>query len=463
MADWNADDTLLSITEHQTVSAEERLLARFPAETWNAIGVRVSRHLGGPAAVWEVRADRYVGVAQLRAGNRRTQLRIHPKIDADIFFLADYAFGAQRDLLADRQLSADLDAVRSDPAACLLAWYLAELDSFVRRWLRRDYVLRREVFDGKVRGRLLVGDYVAEYLSAGQAHKAPCQIFDLTPNNLANQVLKAALRQVARLSTRLPVPAATRALQRRVDRLSPAFNGVADRTILSSDYNRLQLRGALGHYGPMVAKSRAMIEGLHLSEDPGPHVQNAFLWDMSVLFEEALRGVLSSWPSARLDPKRASAHVVDPTGKRLSSSRVRPDYVVNTAATRLVLDAKYKDALRRGERDDAEVEIARTHLRIGREDIYQAVSYSRHEGYAPATPGLVYPVALEDGEVLPAAHAVEGFQQSVLILFLDVGPNARRNLPAFFDCLAAASGLTPGVEAAMGGREQLAPAPAGAA
>ncbi len=441
--DWRDGDALLEITEHKTVLVEEELVARFSAETWNGLGIGVSRRLGGVEAAWEISADRYVGVAKLRAGKQRRQLRIHPKLDADIFFLADYAFGSQRDLLSDQQLTADLDAVRSDPAACLLAWYLAELDAFVRRWMRRDYVLDREVFNAKVRGRLLVGDYVTEYLSSGQAHRVPCQISDLTPNNLANQILKAALRQVARLSTRLPVRHAVRALQHRVDRLLPAFNGVADRKILPSDYNRLQLRGALRHYGPMIAKSRAMIEGLYLSEELGPHVQDAFLWDMSVLFEQALRGVLDTWSLGRLDRKRALAYVVDPDGTRLSSSRVNPDYVITTTAGRLVFDAKYKDALRGGGLDSAQIEVARTRLRIGRADVYQAVSYGRHEGYAPATVGLVYPVALEDGQALPAAHTVEGFQEKVLILFLDVGGKARANLPLFFDRLAAASGLTP--------------------
>jgi hypothetical protein len=181
----------------------------------------------------------------------------------------------------------------------------------------------------------------------------------------------------------------------------------------------------------MIAKSRAMLEGVFLSEELGRHVQDAFLWDMSVLFEEALRGVLASWSGGSLEGKRWSARVVDPLGVRLSISRVKPDYVMTTATGRLVLDAKYKEVLRRRDEEEAEIEVARTRIRVGRADIYQAVSYSRHEGYAPATPALIYPVALHGGEQLPAAHRVEGFQQDVLILFLDVGLYARANLPVF--------------------------------
>jgi 5-methylcytosine-specific restriction enzyme subunit McrC len=129
VADWNIGDTLLETTEHKTILAAEGLVDEFPASMWEALGLGVSRRLGGEAGLWEVSADRYVGVAQLRSGAARAQLRIHPKIDADIFFLADYAFGAERDLLADRQLTAELNAIRPDPAACLLAWYLAELET----------------------------------------------------------------------------------------------------------------------------------------------------------------------------------------------------------------------------------------------------------------------------------------------------------------------------------------------
>src|SRR5437870_2023861 len=106
MADWHAGDQLLEITEHRTVLADDALIEGFPQELWTTLGLSVQRRLGGAADKWEVSADRYVGVAQLRGATERAQLRIHPKIDADIFFLADYAFGAERDLLADQNLRA---------------------------------------------------------------------------------------------------------------------------------------------------------------------------------------------------------------------------------------------------------------------------------------------------------------------------------------------------------------------
>ena len=50
------------------------------------------------------------------------------------------------------------------------------------------------------------------------------------------------------------------------------------------------------------------------------------------MYEEALRGVLKSWRGGRLDTSRGSARVVDPSGNKLSSSRVKPDYRMTTTA-----------------------------------------------------------------------------------------------------------------------------------
>jgi 5-methylcytosine-specific restriction endonuclease McrBC regulatory subunit McrC len=160
---------------------------------------------------------------------------------------------------------------------------------------------------------------------------------------------------------------------------------------------------------------------------------------MSVLYEEALRGVLNGWTEGRIDKKRARARIVDPDGTRLSTSAVKPDYVIVTDAGRLVLDAKYKNTGGKTSDEDAEIDIARTKIRLGRSDIYQVVSYGRHERFAPATPALIYPVALKADESLPAAHRVEGFHQDVLVLFLDIGTHARANLDEFYARLTAAA------------------------
>lgn len=182
MRRWLASDLILVTSEHETVLAQDVVIDQLSAERWDRLGLSVTRDLTTPDGYWKVAADRYVGVARIGPARSGQHLRVDPKLDADIFFLADYAFGAERDLLAEEQLRADLAVLRIDPAACFLAWFLAETQTFIDRWLRRDYVLRREVFNGRIRGRLLVSEYAGRFVATAQAHRTPCQFFDLTPD-----------------------------------------------------------------------------------------------------------------------------------------------------------------------------------------------------------------------------------------------------------------------------------------
>jgi 5-methylcytosine-specific restriction enzyme subunit McrC len=79
-----------------------------------------------------------------------------------------------------------------------------------------------------------------------------------------------------------------------------------------------------------------------------------------------------------------------------------------------------------------------TRIRIRRADIYQAVSYARHQQYAPCSTGLVYPVALNADEPLPKPMRVTGFGDPVWILFIDVGRHAQARFPEFFAAVSEA-------------------------
>ena len=445
MRQWASTDALLDAVEHETVLAEDAVVNLRNSDGWSKLGLGVARHLGTPPGHWEVTTDRFVGIARLGTGAQTKHLRVRPKLDADIFFLADYAFGSERDLVANEELRAHLAILRDDPAACFLAWFLAETQSFIDRWLRRDYILRKEVFEGRIRGRLLIAEYAGRYVATGQAHRAPCQFFDLTPDNLPNQILKAAIRHVGRVAARLPLSAARRLLGRRVTRQLPLLAGVAERTVVSSDYRRLRLRGALRHYGPIIAKCRAMLEGTYITQELGTSDRDAFMWDMSVLYEHALRGVIAQWPAGALETERGRARIVNPKGTKVSSSKVNPDYVLTSVGHRLVVDAKYKETRSSEPDDGAAVQVGTSKIRLARSDIYQAISYGQHDKYRPAVPILVYPVVLGPGEQLPRAYRVTGFNQEVLVLFLDTGREARMRVADFYRRLDEAAGLSPGL------------------
>ena len=209
---WRLTDSVLEIREGETLDAEAELIELYE-DQWAGLGFQVNQPLGGDRDTWRVRIDGWAGVAQLPTRDGYApQLQIRPKLDLDLFFLADYAFGRERNRIAQHRLEAHVDALRDTPTAHLIAWFLAELESFILRHLRRDYIVQHEVFEARIRGRLLMSDYLQRYVTSGQSHRAPCQFFEFTRDNLANQILKRSLRELRRLATLLPLPSARREL-----------------------------------------------------------------------------------------------------------------------------------------------------------------------------------------------------------------------------------------------------------
>lgn len=430
---WRLSDSILEIREGETVDAESQLIELYE-DQWAGLGFQVSRPLGEEPDLWRVRTDGLAGVAQLpiRDGHA-PQLQIRPKLDLDLFFLADYAFGRERNRLAQHQLEAHVDAVRETPAAHLIAWFLAELESFILRHLRRDYIVQHEVFEARIRGRLLMSEYLQRYVTSGQSHRAPCQFFEFTRDNLANQILKRSLRELRRLATLLPLPAARRELCDWADRLLPFVGAVSDRPIHSADFNRLRLRGSMRHYGPIIEKCRALLARTYMTTELGAHRQDAFLWNTSDLFERALRGILRTTPSVKLLPRGGKAAIVRSDGMTVRKTGVLPDYVLQILGSRLILDAKYKDTRVSGEEpgEVLELEVAQRAIRVNRSDIYQVIAYAQHSRYGPAAVALVYPVVLQGEQELPAPLRVEDFSTDVQLFFLDVGYAAAGNVEAF--------------------------------
>ena len=442
---WHLCDSVLEIREGEILDAQAELIELYE-DQWEGLSLQVSRPLGGDRDIWRLRTDGWAGVAQLpRRDTYAPQLQIRPKLDLDLFFLADYAFGRERNRIAQQRLEAYVNAARETPTAHLIAWFLAELESFILRHLRRDYIVQHEVFEARIRGRLLMSDYLQRYVTSGQSHRAPCQFFEFTRDNLANQILKCGLRELRRLATLLPLPSARRELCDWADRLLPFVGAVTGRSIHPADFNRLRLRGSMRHYAPIIEKCRALLAQTYMTTELGAHRQDAFLWSTSDLFERALRGILRTTPGIKLLPRGGKAAVVSPEGSTVRRTSVLPDYVLQISQGRLILDAKYKDPRLPADSSDEvlDLEVANQRsIRVHRSDIYQVVAYAQHARYGPAAVALVYPVVLQPDQQLPAPYRVTGFGNDVELFFLDVGQAAPDNLEAFRATLLESAGAT---------------------
>lgn len=425
---WDVGSPLLEIVEQSTIRVTNALVEAVSPERWQDLSLTFQKTPGDTD--WLVRAADFTGIARLDIAGQPVHLRVNPKIDGlDLFFLADWAYGTQSVGKKLKDARANLAALRTEPAACLLGWYVAEVLAFATRWLRRGYVVHEEDLIGRVRGRIDIARYLSRSVAQARPHVIPARFTEPTHDTPANRYLKAGLRQVAILSRAVPLEAARTALDELTRRALSLFAGVADAPAQPQDALRLNLSGPIRHYRPIVEFTTALLEGTYVSTELGGHAQDAIMWSLNGLYEQALGNVLDAWPGASRVRRNHRATLIDPEGVVNGSTPVKPDYVMRRAdGIELVLDAKYKNVLPSTPTalDEAiDLSPARgQRVRVRRADIYQVVAYARHSGLQTDQVALLYPISLATDEPYPKPLHVREFNPICHLVFFDVGPHA---------------------------------------
>lgn len=430
---------ILTLSEYGESVIDDELAQLVDDDFWVALGMTVTKQPGDVG--WKVKADALSGIARARTRDLDLTVRIEPKLaGADLVFLADYAYGQRGEVLRRPDAArVGVDSQHNDPIAQLLIWYVKSVNDFAMRWLRRSYRSRRVTLDGRVRGRVLIGPYMARSLTSGRANEIPCVVTERTIDTANNQVLKAGLRRVAKLALTLPVPAARRAVRRAVAGALPRFAEVTDVEIGAGQLRATSTKGPERHYESLLATTRDLLEGRFLGQILGQAQVDSFLWSMPHLFQEAVRGILDTAEDFTMDgARRPSAKYYDATGARLRSSRIDPDFILFSDDGVTVLDAKYKDALGIGGTDTDLVESTTgPRLRVSRSDLYQLAAYRQHTAWKGAPVALIYPVVVVPNADLPKPYVVEGLGDPIWLTFIDVGSRAREHIAGFLENIAA--------------------------
>lgn len=439
---------LIQVREHAEVALDDDVATATPPEFWTSADCKVTKQ--APAGHWTLKAGNFVGVTRIRTSAGDVTLQIRPKLDgADVFFMSDYAYEQRHDPLQlfDHD-DVGFEAVLRDPTACLLVWHARAIRKFAAQWLRRDYQSKTRILNGKVKGKILVNQYVTGHLALGDAARVPCRIQERTQDTPNNRVLKAGLRYIASISHNLPVPASRGAVLRHVNAALPLFAQVSDIRVSPTDIRATTTRGPQRHYKTILGATIALLHNRLMGDElTTNHDTAAFMWRMPVLFQESVRGIIDSAPGLVLaEDEKATARIYDADGNRKRSSKVDPDMVLHVGPSRtLLIDTKYKDALpsSHGADDEDVTTVANRHrIKVSRADIYQIVAYRQHEKWPNSAGALLYPLVLASYDQLPEPMEVRGFGATVSLIFIDIGRNARQNLGPFFEVVSKVASAT---------------------
>lgn len=267
-----------------------------------------------------------------------------------------------------------VDEARHDGFARLLVY--ASLNATAKlcaRHLRRGSVRVVENLQGRVKGRVLVGEQVRQNLSRMRPDRTVCSFARFEVGTIENTILRAALEVGASFLGRNPMPSADRAVLPAMAIARAALSGVAVRRIHARDHLSARTTGTMAVYRTPLRLARAVLD--HLGLDPenlhAPAVARdapPFALCTYELFERYCEVLLRG----RYLKMEALVRSEDNLGH---SFRVRPDYLVQCDGQGWIVDAKYKRKWSWA--ND-----------VHRADVNQVVGYSRHRAVLEALKGL---------------------------------------------------------------------------
>lgn len=230
------------------------------------------------------------------------------------------------------------------------------------RYLRRGSVRVVENLQGRVKGRVLVGEQVRQNLSRMRPDRAVCSFSRFEVGIIENVILRAALEVGVSFLGRSPMPV-DRAVLPAIAAARAALSGVAVRRIHARDHLSARSTGVMAAYRTPLRLARAVLDHLGLNPEnlnvsSEPRDVPPFALCTYELFERYCEVLLRE---SHRDVE-ALVRREDNLGR---SFKVRPDYLVHCEGQGWIVDAKYKKCWcwrHEGHRDD----------------VYQVVGYSRH-------------------------------------------------------------------------------------
>lgn len=395
---------------------------------------QASQERGSP--VFRVRAGSIVGVARVEWEGQSFSVHVRPKIHgADFLTMFDYAYWADRTIEPLRlEDPVSLAPLAGNVTGLVIRFFLHRLGEFIRRHLRRDYIVRREDLNGRVRGKVLAQDYLRRSLPHRKDYIVPCQFSELSRDTLSNRILLWTLHLCARAVATFPQEQ-RRLLLPLINARRQALGGVTLTPIRLSDFGRVRYTGLHAAYRPIHALCRFICRSFQMENEAGTAEFREFTLDMNDLFERFVRGVLRIHVGHRfVADKRDLVRSYD-LGSGAGEKWIELDGLVKDEDGKpcCVVECKYREVWEPIEGEDT---LTVAGGRIRSSDVYQTIAYATHKDLQASAVVLVYPVVGGDARVVGPIEAFglrPGCDEPVTVSLVgvEIGERMRESLRDF--------------------------------
>ncbi len=348
------------------------------------------------------------------------QLEILPKIeggvetnisDATLRARLIHMLAVTYDLPIEAGAITQLGWQRNTVLELLIRLFCAKLTDAIRQGMPRHYLEHQDDLTA-LRGRL---DATRQFSTlAVSPQKLACRFDTLSPDIALNQVMRAAVTKLSRLTA---APDNQRALRE----LSFVYADVAEIPSSALRWDRIVLDRTNRRWRDLLSLARLFLSDRHQQTSAGTIDGHALLFEMNVLFEKYVERILSqALAGTRFRVSSQGGHrdcLYEDEGD-IGRFRTRPDLIIRQGEEiALIIDTKWKRITRRI--DDPKQGVSQA-------DVYQLMAYGRL--YDCPNVMLLYP---HHGDLHPApirrrySIAAKGADEKLIVATQDVAGTQR--------------------------------------
>ncbi len=346
-----------------------------------------------------------VGAARIGSGREWVGVQIVPKV-GNAAFLRMIEYSSIGFSSGESEIRADTEDA---PTVDLVVNYFAEaVRDFLRNRTHRAYEYSESRDEGRIKGRILVDDYVRESLPKCKPHVVPHKYVDFTADNFENQVIAYSVH----LAIQLSKASSTHLSNKTLDTLQECrreLAGVSVKRITPGELRRFRFTRDNEDFERIFRLCELIISNSNVTLGKRQRVPFfSFDLNMANVFERYVAAIFNGIYGDRFTAKKSSlTYPVSSYGKEIELDGLYKD-----SEKSVVVESKYKVVEEEEDQEDNIDEDPITVLsgsKVRRNDLYQTVAYTSHQGIQADSALLVYPAWEDRGDVAKVYNEVSSF------------------------------------------------------
>jgi len=294
---------------------------------------------------------------------------------------------------------------QNDLLEILIRLFSRKLADTLRRGMPRRYIAREEDLP-TLRGSLQPTRQFT--VLAGRAEKLACRFDSLSPDISLNQIMKAAVSTLMRVSR-------SAENQRLLRELSFAYSDISEIPVSALQWNEIHLDRSNASWRDLISLAKLLLAGRYQTTSVSEGKGFSLLFEMNTLFEEYVARMMTRALSGTdfvVHAQSGRLFCLEEVGTSAKAFMTKPDIIIKrSGAVELVIDTKWKRLS--GRIDDPKQGVSQT-------DVYQMMAYGRV--YKSPELMLLYPhhAELKKSEGVMSRHLIVGSDAHLNTATVDV-------------------------------------------